>query len=91
MKKIIEVLRWHDGGPMTPADIGSHVFPNYYDNPVIANGHGGKGGCYTVMSPAQKVISPIRSLETRGLIHFARRPDGLSGTAYRLTKLGWQR
>jgi len=91
MQKAIEVLRKHDGGPMTPAEIAHEVFPNYYDDPVIANGHGGKGGCYTVMSPAQKLITPIRALETRGLIHFSRRPDGKSGSAYTLTTLGWKR
>jgi hypothetical protein len=43
------------------------------------------------MSPAQHVIGSLNGLGRRGLITFARRRDGLSGTAYSLTRETWAR
>ena len=41
-----------------------------------------------VMNPAQRIISSLGGLEKRELIQSAPRPDGMSGSAYRLTEAG---
>lgn len=42
-----------------------------------------------VMGPAQRVIGALTALRrTHGFVEITRRPDGLSGTAYRLTAAG---
>jgi hypothetical protein len=45
----------------------------------------GKGNWTGHMAPAQRIISTLRSLEARGLVYFAAREDGYSGSAYGLT------
>lgn len=40
------------------------------------------------MGPAQRVIGSLNGLRARGLADLGSRPDGLSGTAYSITKAG---
>lgn len=47
------------------------------------SGHDGRR-----MSEAQRVIRPMTVLESRGLIRWGRRTDGLSGSAYAITEAG---
>lgn len=39
-------------------------------------------------SPAQYIIGSLTGLSRRGYINLTRRPDGLSGTAYTITREG---
>ncbi len=39
-------------------------------------------------NPAQYIITPLTTLRRRGLVNHSRRQDGLSGTAYYITKEG---
>lgn len=39
-------------------------------------------------NPAQRVIGTVIGLDRRGLVRLARRGDGRSGTAYRLSEAG---
>jgi hypothetical protein len=49
-----------------------------------------RGPAVKAMGPAQKVIGSMIGLERRGLIRWAARRDGRSGSAYRLTEKGKQ-
>jgi len=40
------------------------------------------------MGPANRVNFAVTALERRGLVRYARRPDGLSGGAYEITDAG---
>lgn len=90
-KVVIAMYHTETGGShwgMTGNEIGYAV--GFRGGEVKANvsGAAASGGCVRSMGAAQKVIPVIVALDRRGLIAFAARRDGRSGTAYRLTPEG---
>lgn len=52
------------------------------------SGAAGRGGWSGWMAPANRVIYTVNGLRKRGLVSFSHRPDGMSGTADRITDEG---
>jgi hypothetical protein len=67
--------------PPTPNEVGHRL------NLVPARRR--RGPWSGPMGAAQRVITPLVALSQRGLLTFARRRDGRSGTAYGLTDAGF--
>jgi hypothetical protein len=85
-ERMIAILRVLDREPcaMVPNSIAYRLgFQTGQDH----NRHARDG---RAMAPAQRVIFPLIVLQRHGLISHARRPDGLSGTAYAITAAGRQ-
>ena len=57
--------------------------PNHIATSLGLAGKAGTGG-----APANRINFALTRLEHLGLVHYARRPDGLSGTAYYITEAG---
>lgn len=78
MRRVLGVLA--GGEPMTPNAIGYRLHL-----PPVRRRRGPWSG---IMGPAQRIIPSIAALERRDLVHYTSRPDGLSGSAYRITAAG---
>jgi hypothetical protein len=87
MLEILRALAWASRGnghrvSMTPNHIATACGLNRGQD---KNKHSRDG---RAMAPAQRVIFPLTALRKRGLVVMGSRSDGLSGTAYSLTKAG---
>lgn len=81
MQKVLSMLanaEW----PMTGNQLGRAIGYRLGQDPG-KHSHNGRA-----MGPAQRVIGSLTALRSRGLVDFGSRPDGLSGTAYSITKAG---
>ena len=88
-ERMKEVLRAFDikgdyVEPMTPNEIGRAC--GFYHGHIPGRSRCAHNG--RVMGPAQRVIFAITALKNRGLLRMTNRRDGLSGTAYTLTRRG---
>lgn len=89
-QKVLLILLAHEGQDdavkaaygMTPNDIGAEL-----SLPAVEGGGSGsgRGSGHRVFGPAQRVISSLNGLRSRGLVDLGPRRDGRSGTAYSLT------
>jgi hypothetical protein len=48
----------------------------------------GKGNWTGHMAPAQRIISTLKAVDSRGLVSYSTRRDGRSGSAYALSRAG---
>jgi hypothetical protein len=78
-RRVLRVLYEADK-PLTGNEIG---YACGFESGSDRTAHDGR-----IMGPANRVIAAIRALERRGLATWASRPDGLSGSAHRITELG---
>lgn len=85
MRSILEVLAEDPDATLSPNTIGYRIGVA----PVSGGrGQGGRGRGHRVFGPAQRIIFPLNRLRELGLIDFAPREDGKSGTAYYITTAG---
>lgn len=83
MNAVLVVL-FNNQRAMTPNEIGHALGFHHGHKPGAPScNHAGR-----TMGAAQRVIGALNALRARKLVDFERRPDGLSGTAYRITKKG---
>jgi hypothetical protein len=84
MREVLAVLAREDR-PMTGNEIGLAVNAKTIRG---GRGQGGRGRGARTFGPAQQVIPVLTALRKRGLTTHAARPDGMSGTADRITDEG---
>lgn len=80
---VLQVLSAERGRALSPNGIGESVAARYPWNPRRAVSHRGQ-----VPGLGSRLPAPLRGLVQRGLVQYATRPDGRSGTAYRITSAG---